>query len=157
MPSAGATWPRRCADGVATDGDTERAALARALQRVDLVAGTTLFAQGDPGDSLYVIVRGRLRLVITDAAGEALVRELGPGQTVGELALLTGEPRNGTVVAIRDAVVYRLGTDEFDRTARSHPDVTRTMLATFASRLNHPRYGEVPTRRRNTSPSSPSA
>jgi len=126
------------ADAVATGGDTDRAALARALQRVDLAAGTTLFAQGDPGDSLYVIVRGRLRLVITDAAGDALFRELGPGQTVGELALLTGDPRNGTVVAIRDAVVYRLGRNEFDRTARSHPDVTRTMLATLAGRLNHP-------------------
>ena len=46
-------------------------------------------------------------------------------------------PRHGTVVAVRDAVVYRLGRDEFERTARSHPDVTHTMLATLARRLNH--------------------
>ena len=131
------------ADGAASDDGTDRAALARALERVDLAAGTTLFTQGDPGDSLYVIVRGRLRLVVTDAGSDALVRELGPGQTVGELALLTGDPRNGTVVAIRDAVVYRLGKDEFERTGRSHPDVTRTMLATLAGRLNHPAPGAV--------------
>ena len=70
-------------------------ALAHALRRVDLAAGTMLFRQGDPGDSLYVIVRGRLRLVMTDDRGDSLVHELGPGQTVGELALLTGDPAAG--------------------------------------------------------------
>jgi NTE family protein len=118
--------------------DVDRTSPEYVLERVDLPGGATLFERGDAGDSLYVITRGRLRVALTDAAGEALVRELGPDQTVGELALLTGDVRAGTVVAVRDSVVYRLGRADFDRWALTQPTVTHHMLTTLAERLSRP-------------------
>ena len=108
-------------------GDPSACRAARATDRggartrVDLPGGTTLFERDDPGDSLYIIVRGRLRVIVEDDHGEALLRELGPDQTVGEMALLTGEPRKGTVIAVRDRSLFRLGREDFERCASQPP------------------------------------
>jgi NTE family protein len=135
---------------VAVAGELDTTALEYVLRRVDLPGGATLFEQGEHGDSLYVITRGRLRVLLRDAAGETLVRELGPDQTVGELALLTGDVRTATVVAVRDTVVYRLDRDDFARCALTHPTVTHNMLATLAERLNRPpRRGRLTAAPRN--------
>ncbi|HEY3484359.1 MAG TPA: patatin-like phospholipase family protein, partial [Ilumatobacteraceae bacterium] len=121
------------------DAPIDTSSLEYALERVDLPGGTTLFEQGDAADSLWVITRGRLRLLLPASdGGESLLRELGPDQTVGELALLTGDVRMGTVVAVRDSVLYRLGRDDFERCSLEHPNVAHTMLATLAARLAHP-------------------
>jgi predicted acylesterase/phospholipase RssA len=133
------------------EGGDERdpRSLEDALERVDLPGGATLFERGEVGDSLYVITRGRLRLVLDGDGDESMVRELGPDQTVGETALLTGDVRRGTVVAIRDSVLYRLGREDFERFAMTHPTATHSILATLAQRLNRPpvrgRAAVVPT------------
>lgn len=114
------------------------APLEHALDRLVLRSGTTLFRQGDPGDSLYVIARGRLRLRRDDEGGEATERDLGPDQTVGELALITGDVRSATVIAVRDTVLYRLGREAFGRCCEANPTITSTMLVTLAHRLSRP-------------------
>jgi predicted acylesterase/phospholipase RssA/CRP-like cAMP-binding protein len=108
------------------------------LERVVLPGGATLFRRGEEGDSLYVISRGRLRLVIEDEHGDVSHHDLGPDEIVGELALITGEPRNATVVAVRDSVLYRLGSEQFERCARANPSVTYSMLGTLARRVSRP-------------------
>ena len=124
----------RFADGTATDDGTDRAALARALQRVDLAAGTTLFAQGDPGDSLYVIVRGRLRLVITDdGRRRAASASSDPARPSASWPCSPVSPGTERWSPSATPSCTASARDEFERTARSHPDVTRTMLATLAS------------------------
>lgn len=110
--------------------------LDHAFDRVLLPAGTTLFTDGDHADSVYVITQGRLRVVSGD--GETLLAELGPGQTVGEMALLTGDKRQGTVSAIRDAVLYRLERQDFDRFCIAHPNAMHHMLVSLAHRVNAP-------------------
>jgi predicted acylesterase/phospholipase RssA len=82
--------------------------LERSLTRVALEAGEVLFREGDAGDSLYVVVAGRVRLLAGEAGAERAIRDLGPGELVGESALLTGEPRTATVIAVRDTELFRL-------------------------------------------------
>jgi len=124
----------------APGGDT----LERAFERIDLPGGEELFKKGDPGDSLYVIARGRLRVML-DEGGDIRLREIGPFQTVGELALLTGDVRQGTVVAVRDSVLYRIDREAFERDALTNSDVTRGMLVTLAERLSRPPRREATT------------
>lgn len=109
--------------------------LETALVHVDLAAGSTLFAEGDPADSLYVIARGRVRVLRGD---DELVAELGPNQTVGEMGLLTGRTRQASVIAIRDSVLYRLDRADFEQVCLAHPSAMYTMLVSLATRLDAP-------------------
>jgi NTE family protein len=68
---------------------------------VEIAAGQTLMSQGDPGDSMYLSIIGRLRAYIRDEDGvQRMVREMARGQVIGEMALYTDEPRSATVVEI---------------------------------------------------------
>ena len=85
--------------------------LERSLTRVALEAGEVLFRAGDAGDSLYVVMAGRVRLLAGEPGAERAIRDLGPGELLGESALLTGEPRTATVIAVRDTELYRLSAE----------------------------------------------
>ncbi|MDO9073075.1 MAG: cyclic nucleotide-binding and patatin-like phospholipase domain-containing protein [Rubrivivax sp.] len=90
------------------------ALLRRELQWVEVAAGQTLMAQGEPGECVYLSISGRLRAYVRDDHGvERLVREMSRGQVIGEMALYTDEPRSATVVAIRDSVLVRLDKPAF--------------------------------------------
>lgn len=92
------------------------------LSWVSLTSGESLIRQGEPGDCMYVIVSGRLRVVLEQAGqAERVLRELGRGESIGEIALLTGQPRTATVYAIRDAEVAKLSKESFDRLLGKHP------------------------------------
>ena len=79
------------------------------LEWVEIAAGETLMAQGDPGDSMYISISGRLRAYVKDDGGiEHMVREMARGQIIGEMSMYTEEPRSATVVAIRDSVLVKL-------------------------------------------------
>jgi len=87
-----------------------------------LAGGETLFAQGDPPDYLYVVIHGRLEVIVeSERAGQEVVEQIGPGACVGEMALLTDEPRSATVRAIRDSELVRLSKDEFNLLLDRHP------------------------------------
>jgi CRP-like cAMP-binding protein/predicted acylesterase/phospholipase RssA len=114
-------------------------ALARRLlqgesQQVHLHQGETLFSQGDPGDSMYLLLRGHLGVRLRHPDGsEMALAELGPGSIVGEIALLTGQPRTATVRALADADLLCCSREEFDRLAAAHPDE----LAGFVEMITH--------------------
>ena len=117
-------------------GQVERDALVDLEAEFELVAlygGEMLFHQGDAGDSLYIVVSGRLRVVnVAPDGSERLLAELGPGETVGEMAVLSGEPRSATVYAMRDTQVARLSKEAVSRVVRRHPE---SMLVMLTSRL----------------------
>src|SRR5690606_22697133 len=89
--------------GGETAADSTDAEIAQALEWVTVQRGETLFRQGDAADSLYVIVQGLLRVVVSGDDGEIVVNELARGDTVGEMGLLSGEPRSASVIAVRDS------------------------------------------------------
>ncbi len=94
------------------------------LRRVQLMGGDTLFHQADVGDCLYVVVNGRLRAVLEHSNGrETTLGEIGKGETAGEMALLTGEPRSATVRAVRDTELLALSKEGFNRLTATHPDM----------------------------------
>ncbi len=112
------------------------AALKAELQWVELEAGATLMAQGEPGDCLYLSISGRLRAYIRDEEGtERMVREMARGQVIGEMALYTDEPRSATVVAIRDSVLVRLSKPAFERLLVASPQLSVALTRQLIRRL----------------------
>lgn len=108
-----------------------RGRLEDASRLVDVPAGTWLIRAGDPPGAAYVVRRGRLEV---DIDGR-LVRELGPGEVVGEMALLTGVQRSAGVKARRDSTVLELPRDAFDDLLSSDPAASRVVLTQVAERL----------------------
>jgi predicted acylesterase/phospholipase RssA len=106
------------------------------LIRVYLRKGETLIREGDAGDCLYVVVSGRLRAVVQDQSGNELpVAEIGRGETVGEMALVTGEKRAATIRAVRDSELLELARAGFDRLVEQHPRVLLPIVRTMAARI----------------------
>jgi putative ABC transport system ATP-binding protein len=82
-------------------------------------AGAVVMRQGDPGDKFYVIRSGSVDILVDSGAGPRQVATLGKGDFFGEAALMTGEPRNATVVAKDDLEVYSLGKEDFQAVIRA--------------------------------------
>jgi predicted acylesterase/phospholipase RssA/CRP-like cAMP-binding protein len=89
-----------------------RAELADRAETVEVPAGRWLFRGGEAADSMYVVLVGRIEVVIEDP-DPAVIRVLGAGMAVGELALVTDAPRSASVRARRDSRLLRLGRDDF--------------------------------------------
>jgi CRP-like cAMP-binding protein len=116
--------------------DEAAAALQGSMTQVDLPRGDVLFHEGDPGDRLYVIVEGKVKLGRTSTDGrENLLAILGPGEMFGELSLFDPGPRNATATAVADSLLLGLGTDELHAWLSGRPDVARQLLAALARRL----------------------
>ena len=109
--------------------------LKQHLQWHYLSNGGILFRQGDAADSLYIVVNGRLRAMITSEDGsEQIIGEIGPSEVVGEYALLTGEPRSATVYAVRESSIAEMSSALFDKCVRNNPQMVRNIARTMATR-----------------------
>src|SRR6202035_4129531 len=87
--------------------ETLHDALAQRARPISVAADEWLFRAGDPAQDMYIVRAGRLE-VVDDVAG-AVIRELGRGDGLGELALLTGEPRSASVRAARATDLVAVG------------------------------------------------
>ena len=115
--------------------------LADSMRWLALPGGSVLFAQGEESDSLYVLLYGRLAAVRTGADGQA--RTLGsvaPGECVGEIGLITHDPRSAGVFALRDCELLRLPRAAFEKLVAMHPAAMLSM-ARIALRRNGPALG----------------
>jgi CRP/FNR family cyclic AMP-dependent transcriptional regulator len=117
--------------------DADAAAALRSCMRDQRVArGRTLFNEGDPGDSLYVVTEGKIKLGRTAADGrENLLAILGPGEMFGELSLFDPGPRTATATAVTDAAVLGLGHDDLQPWLTGRPEVASHLLRALAQRL----------------------
>ena len=117
--------------------DDEQAAELRAsMTEVTLARGDSLFHEGDPGDRLYVVTEGKIKLGRTSSDGrENLLAILGPGQMFGELSLFDPGPRSATVTAVTDSTFSSLSHEELLRWLDGRPGVARGLLAQLAGRL----------------------
>ena len=94
------------------------ARVASALESRDYADGDTVFAEGDPGDSMYFIAQGCIRIEKRAQAGSAVCKTLAVlegGDHFGEMALLDQKPRSASAVAAGGARILRLSKDAFDR------------------------------------------
>ena len=120
-------------------GGLETAALNElqdALEWHTMTHGEVLFKQGDPGDATYIIINGRLRITAKLPDGsERVVDELGPGDIVGEFAMLTGEVRSATVSAIRETNLVKLTPLVFNNLLERYPQVMMKITRIIIKRL----------------------
>jgi predicted acylesterase/phospholipase RssA/CRP-like cAMP-binding protein len=106
------------------------------LEWLSLAGGEILYRTGDPGDALYVVISGRLRAERTDEDGsEYVLEEVGRGEMVGEMAVLTGEARSTTMVAVRDSELVRLRRGDLLALSQRHLEVMVRINALLARRL----------------------
>ncbi len=112
-----------------SDRDLEH--LAHAADRIRLPEGTLLTRQGDIGREAFVILAGSAAV---DRDGER-VAEIGPGDVVGELALLDGGPRSATVTATSDIEALVLTRPAFTAVLDEIPTLAHRLLVTLARRL----------------------
>jgi predicted acylesterase/phospholipase RssA/CRP-like cAMP-binding protein len=108
-------------------------ALAGDARPCRALAGDWVIREGDAADDLFVVLRGRLRVVTGSDEGERTLRILGPGAAIGELALLTGAPRSASVQAVRDTTLLQLRRNRFvelmERDGRFAAAVARELAA----------------------------
>ena len=107
------------------------ARLASALEEKDCADGQTVFAEGDPGDSMYFIVQGHIRIAKrAQAAGEVqkTLAVLEAGDYFGEMALLDQKPRSAAAVASGGARILRLSKPAFDEMQRTSTSAALSVL-----------------------------
>ena len=90
-----------------------REELLAIAETVRLPAQQWLFREGEEADGLYLVASGRLRVVVEREGETRVVRLLGPGTAIGELALLTGTRRSASVQAVRDSELLEIESDRF--------------------------------------------
>jgi CRP-like cAMP-binding protein len=97
-----------------------------------------VFHRDDPGDSMHLVVKGRFALQIMTPLGDtATIGVRGPGDSFGELALVSDEARrSATVVALETAETFAVYKNEFDRLRREHPSVNDVLFAFLAGELH---------------------
>jgi MFS family permease len=105
--------------------------LASQLRPIAVTAGAVVVRQGDHGDRFYVVEAGRLRVSVDGSAG----RELGPGDSFGEVALLRDVPRTATVQAETEVRLQALERDDFLEAVTGHPPSARAADAVVGARL----------------------
>ena len=125
-------------------GPNARRAIRREGERVKLRAGRALFQAGDPADCLYILLSGALGVYVSGSQGEPrLIAFIRPGETVGEMALLSGTPRSATVRALRDCDLLRLNHEGFLRIVEEAPELMVELGRIMARRLRDTNAGRI--------------
>jgi small-conductance mechanosensitive channel/CRP-like cAMP-binding protein len=109
-----------------------RVALSRTAQDHIFAAGEAIVRQGDSGNSLYIVLSGRVRVVLEPSGQEVAVTEA--GGFFGEMSMLTGEPRTATVRAIGDVRVLEITADRFREVALERPGLVEHVSSVVAER-----------------------
>src|SRR5881398_3771369 len=117
--------------------DNEAAAkLCDLLETLDCKADTFLFHAGEPGNAMYLIERGKVRICLQAIDGhEVTLTEMGRGDFFGEMALFDGQRRSADARVAEDARLAVLSRDHFLSFMRSNPNVALEMLTALANRL----------------------
>jgi CRP-like cAMP-binding protein len=99
--------------------------------------GEVIFHGGDPGDSLFIVASGSVKILVAaeDGGEPAILTMVGAGGFFGELALLDGGARSATAVAVDRVETLVLRRDAFDRLVEDEPAIRRALLAALAAEI----------------------
>src|SRR5438270_782073 len=109
--------------------------LAAACTFLRLAAGDVLFREGDPGDGLFVVVDGRIRVHMTTATGPVVLNSYGPGTIFGEIAVLDGRGRTAAAMASTATELLAIGRQEFFTFLEETPRYISRLLHLLAERI----------------------
>ena len=136
--------------------EMERLANAAKLQLY--AAGENLCRQGEPGDSFYVIREGRVAVLMNGADGQTVTAaHLANGAFFGEMSLLTGEPRSGTVTAETDVEVLRVSKQDFAGLLQTDANLAGKLAAVLEKRIEGRRMAMATPAARESAPETRSA
>jgi len=110
--------------------------LCRRLHNWHFAAGQLIFEQGEPGELLYIISRGKVKIgTMADDGRENLFSILGPSDMFGELSMLDPGPRMSTAKALTDVMVVTMNRTELREWIAARPQVAEQLMRVLARRL----------------------
>ncbi|HEU5130216.1 MULTISPECIES: Crp/Fnr family transcriptional regulator [Glycomyces] len=110
--------------------------LIKEMEYVDVNKGQTVFTENEPGDSLYIVMSGKVKLGRRSADGrQNLIAVMGPSDMVGELALFDPGPRTATATALTDTRMARLSKTALRPWLANRPEIAEQLLRVIARRL----------------------
>ena len=109
----------------------ELAQIAEIAEEQLLAAGDQVFAEGEPGDALYLIVEGKVKA----HKGDKELARMAVRDVFGEISVLDSEPRSATVTAIEDAVLLKIGRDDFRDILSERPEIAMGVMKVLTRRL----------------------
>ncbi|CAI6081617.1 SLC13 family permease [Cohnella sp. JJ-181] len=116
--------------------NVELAKVLGRLERRTLTADEVLFRAGDPGDGMYIVLRGQVALYVeTEEGARRALTVLREGDMLGEMALLTGEPRSATAIAAVDAELFEIGEETFRQLIEEHAALSAYFIRLLSGRL----------------------
>jgi CRP-like cAMP-binding protein len=117
-------------------GDEDRSSLAERIDRQSFPKGSTLFRRGEPGNALYIIIRGQIRIFASTRQGnEITLALLGAGEFFGEMALLDEQPRSANAEATEDTELHFLDRDNFFSFLMRKESALQAILRALSRRL----------------------
>jgi CRP/FNR family transcriptional regulator, cyclic AMP receptor protein len=117
-------------------GQADRLAVAGQMLRSELQPGQIVFARGDAGRNVYLVVSGSVRLSVFSADGRLLsFKHANTGDIFGEIAALDGGRRTADAVALSRVVAMTLTKEQFDRLIETNPRVARSAIIWLCQRL----------------------
>jgi CRP-like cAMP-binding protein len=110
--------------------------LVRRIQVRTRPAGSLVVAQDEPGDAMFILAAGRVKVALFGENGRELtLAELRPGEFFGEMSLIDGRPRSANVVALEDTTVLALTRESFAAHMKAHPQTALNVIAELSRRL----------------------
>ena len=126
------------AELMAALSDATRARLAKQGVPCTVEPGKLLFAKGDKGDALYVLLEGEVEVrTSTEAGKDVRIASLKPHSVIGEMAVLDGGVRSADICAIRRSRFLRIGRDQAIAALESEPKALLKLIAELSKRLRH--------------------
>lgn len=111
-------------------------ALCSEFETIAVPRGAVVFTQGEPGDYLYVLLSGKVKLVRTSSTGrESLVALIGPGEQFGELSVFDPGPRISSAIAVTTCQLARVSREAITTWVHSRPAIATQLLRVLARRL----------------------
>jgi CRP/FNR family cyclic AMP-dependent transcriptional regulator len=117
--------------------EDDRRRVLQAARRRRYARHEVIFHEGDPGDTLHLIAKGRVAVAVATPLGDTTtLTVLGGGQFFGELALVGNQPvRTATVTALESTETLALRQQQFDELRRDHPTIDRFLVAVLAEQV----------------------
>lgn len=117
-------------------GAEEIEPLERAAGELSFADGDIVFREGEPGDGLYVVIEGLVKISMTSGAGKNIVLDtLSEGDHFGEMSLLDGSGHSARATCLRPTRLLKLGRDAFLAAITAHPSIAIHVLERFSQRL----------------------
>jgi CRP-like cAMP-binding protein len=99
-------------------------------------SGSTIFGEGEAGNSLHIVIEGRVRITVLSRGGEeATLALLGPGESCGELSLVDGRPRSASAIAAQTTKTLVVTRNEFLQWLSERPRAAFALLETLSMRI----------------------